>query len=199
MKVSREDHESVPSIVAARQLFQPVLCLFVMFGSFPAIIKKFWLPFLPSPQWISVSNQAGWISGLVTAALFFILVMISVIYDGSISDGKKIVAVIFSPILGFLLGMGAVLVSVPMTFALAFGHHVVIGFTVETSAGSSGSYCSSPVKLKDLPFLFNEVCDVPDAVRHGLTLGSHVVVMGWGNTYGVFPQSLRPTTSLPAQ
>lgn len=146
-----------------------------------------------------MSNQVGWISGLVTAALFFVLVMVSVIYDGSISDGKKIVAVVFSPILGFLLGMSAVVVSVPMTSALAFGDHVEIGFTVETSAGRSGSYCSSPVKLKDLPFLFNEVCDVPDAARHGLTRDSHVVVTGWGNRYGVFPQSLRPTTSVPSQ
>ena len=191
MKVSRENPETVAWYLAARRFLQTTLAVFSIFACLPAVIKKFWHPFLPSPQWILASHQAAWISGLLTAALFFILILISAIYDDAMSDGKKIVAVIFGPIMGSLLGLSAVLVSVPMAFALTHGHPVEIGFAVETSDGSSVRYCSSPVKLQDLPFLFNEVCDVTDTVRHGLTRGSHVVVMGWGTTYGVFPEGIR--------
>jgi hypothetical protein len=160
-------------------------------GCLPLLAYIFRHPFLPSAEWILVIGLYGQIAGILMAGLMLFLVGSSVSNIGTGGIVKKIAFVFFAPLMGYALGSCAITLACPLIFALINGGHVEISFIVKRADGMSIKFCTSPVEVEGLPFLFDKICSVSSDVRRNLQAGSHIVVTGRGNSYGVFAEGLR--------
>jgi hypothetical protein len=95
-------------------------------------------------------------------------------------------AVFFS----FFLGKTTVVIAVPMIIVLVAGHQIEMPFTVARADHFGSRGCGSPLDLQGLPFVWDTLCDVPDAFRQTLSPGKHIAVIGRGSSFGVFAEDL---------
>ncbi|TCU11213.1 hypothetical protein [Rhizobium sullae] len=165
----------------------PAIWLFL--GAVPLLIAMIGYEFLPSIEWTARTNILGVIAGLVTAVSIPWPVLKG-LNRASAGEVKKFFVVAFSPILGYVLGKNVILV-VPMLLALIAGHRVELPFTVLHADRSGSRGCRSKIEFQELPFLFNRICGVPADVRQGIGPGRRIIVIGRGNSFGVYADKLR--------
>lgn len=185
MSDSREVVEGRRADKAAKVLLAALLLL----GMPPILAKMFGFDFLPSREWVSASTLPGVAAGLVSAVLLLMLVVKN--FDKTPGpQWRKIFGVIGAPFFGFYLGRNVVVIVGPMILALIAGHEVELPFTV-IHADRNYRRCPLPIELQDLPFPFDSVCGVPNDVRHSLTSGQRVAIVGRGTSFGIYAERLR--------
>jgi hypothetical protein len=140
--------------------------------------------FVPSTTWVSASSSFRVVAGLVSASLCLLAVLKG---SASIEGEFKIIgAILLSPFMGYFLGSTPAVISGPMILAIVAGHHVELPFKVAEANGKNHKNCSSPVELQDLPFLFDNLCRVPDYLRQALKPGMQIIVEGRGTGLGLY-------------
>jgi hypothetical protein len=188
MGVLKQETEKRPLMRAAVMLAQVWLWLGIM----PFIGERFGqmlgYSYLPSTEWVTRTNLAGFVVGLISGALvLWFLVIKKVLPD---ADVKRFFVLLGTPVFGFFLGRNVVVIAVPMIIALVAGHQVELPFTVAHADHSGGRGCHSPIDLQEMPFFWDRLCDVPDTFRHALSPGKHIAVIGLGSSLGVFAEDL---------
>ncbi|HEY0124820.1 MAG TPA: hypothetical protein VGC14_24255 [Rhizobium sp.] len=106
--------------------------------------------------------------------------------DSNEGELKKIGAVLIAPFMGHFFGSLPAVAGAPMILALVAGHHVELPYKVAQADERSHKGCSSPVELRDLPFLFDSLCGVSDDLRRALRQGMRITVEGRGTSLGVY-------------
>lgn len=162
----------------------------IMLGTLPTFSKIFGFDYLPSTEWVEKTNVFGLVAGLVTAALTIWMVAKRA-KTAQHGEFKKVAGIIGAPFFGYFLGKSAVVIAGPMIFALVAGHHVELPFIVASADHYGSRQCRSPIELQGLPLVFNQLCRISDDVRQRLSAGAHLMVVGHGTSYGVFPKGLR--------
>ncbi len=151
----------------------------------------FGIIFLPSGEWISISNAVGIVIGLVSSALLFWVAGKVVDKNPPGGNFKNAAVILSAPLFGFFVGRSVIVASVPMILAVVAGKQTELSFTVEDARKGNVRGCAHGVQLEELPVFFNDVCRIPEDVRSNLSKGSRVVVTGYGTPYGIFVGSLR--------
>lgn len=85
-----------------------------------------------------------------------------------------------------MLAYSFVMGGYPLVHALIGGKNVVLRYTVENATGWSDRKCHPKVTLTSMPFLFDEVCGVPETVRSQLVPGTQIELEGRGTSDGLF-------------
>jgi hypothetical protein len=97
--------------------------------------------------------------------------------------------VLVAPFMGYFFGSTPAVIGGPMILAIVAGHHVELPFKVAEANGKNQKHCRSPVELRDLPFLFDNLCSVPDDLRQALKPGMRIIVEGRGTGLGLYASS----------
>ncbi|OWV90382.1 hypothetical protein [Rhizobium sp. R693] len=161
----------------------------MLLGVLPFFFPMFGRSFLPSIKWITEVDGFGIAAGLGSGALSFWLMVRR--YDSiKGNEFKKFIVVVFAPMLGFVFGRNVIVVVAPMILALLLGNQTELQFIVASSNDSGTKGCRSPLVLKELPFLFDRLCGIPNETRGKYMPGDYVFVSGRGTNLGLFPASL---------
>ncbi|MEZ2222439.1 hypothetical protein [Rhizobium sp. RCC_161_2] len=162
-----------------------VLSIWGLLLFFSFIGRGFGYGFVPSTDWAAATSSFRVAIGLVSAALVFYAVLRGMA-DSNEGELKKIGAVLIAPFMGYFFGSIPAVAGAPMILALVAGHHVELPYKVAQADGRSHKGCSSPVELRDLPFLFDSLCGVSDNLRQTLKPGMRIAVEGRGTSLGVY-------------
>lgn len=129
---------------------------------------------------------------MLSAALFLMFVVrLSLAIRGKIV--RRFFAILLSPVVGYFMGRNVVF-AVPMSFALIAGHPVELPFTVQGTerTHSLRAVCRSSIVFQGLMFPLDRICGASADHGLGLAPGKRVVVIGWGNSLGVYADRVRP-------
>ncbi|MFS8114880.1 hypothetical protein QD460_24385 [Rhizobium jaguaris] len=146
--------------------------------------------FVPSTWWVATTSSFRISVGLVSGVLCLYAVAKGM---GASDEGqlKKIGAILISPFMGYFLGSTPAVITGPMILAILAGHHVELPFKVAEANGNNHKNCRTPVELRDLPYLFDNLCSVPDYLRQTLKPGMRIIVEGRGTSLGLYASSFR--------
>jgi hypothetical protein len=162
----------------------------VTLGALPVLAKMVGYQFLPSADWVATTTIPGIFGGVAFAAGMLWLTCKSK-YRIRGSEIKKAAALLGWPFIGYFFGNNTVVFAGPMILAIIAGHQVELPYTVVDPGRYGTSECRSPVELRDVPFLFNSLCRVPDELRRGLEPGGRIIVIGRGTSLGLYVEGLR--------
>ncbi len=162
----------------------------VTLGALPVLAKMVGYQFLPSVDWVATTTIPGIVGGVAFAVGMLWLTCKSK-YRIRGSEIKKAAALLGWPFIGYFFGNNMVVFAGPMILAIIAGHQVELPYTVVDPGRYGTSECRSPVELRDVPFLFNSLCRVPDELRRGLEPGGHIIVIGRGTSLGLYAEGLR--------
>ncbi|HEV7309646.1 hypothetical protein [Ensifer sp.] len=163
----------------------------ILVASLPAYAKFAGQPFVPSVEWMAVSSRVGSTGGLFFAIAFFWSTWRREhgIRGGGIGGA---VGLLGSTLAGYFIGRHAVAMACPMALALVGGHPVELPFTVADADPRHSRRCGSSIELRDVPPVYNGLCDVSSDRGRGLEPGAHIRVSGHGTRWGVYIMSVRP-------
>ena len=169
-------------------LARKLLWLWLLVGvALPMVAGVFTPLFLPSTEWAALMSIPSVAVGLVSAAVY---VLVLRIYQELRGDYPIIIG--GAALLAFAAGRNIAILIVPMIFPLFAGAHVELPYTVVQIDGFESKGCRRPIKLEGLPLMFRELCGFPDSFRQSLTLGMRLSVSGYGTSYGLYVESARP-------
>jgi hypothetical protein len=190
-------------------LFERIIATFVGFvffsGALPIFANLLGFPFLPSQEYVRASAVAAFMfsfaSGMSALYLFYFTRIAerrkAAIINKKISPATAAFALVLGPILVGFLGYYFIAATFPMLRTFISGKDTALAYTVKEAAGWISTNCRQRVGLVSMPFLFDEVCGVPKAIRSQLKPGMQIALEGWGTGDGLFykritiaPQSL---------
>jgi len=170
-------------------LARKLLWLWLFVGlAVPMIVGVFIPLFLPSTEWASVMMIPSIAVGLISAAVYVLLLRTY----RELRDEYWII-IGGAALLAFAAGRNIAILIVPMLFPAFTGSHVELPYTVVQIDGFDSKGCRRPIKLEGLPLMFRELCGFPDSFRQSLTPGMRLSVAGYGTRYGLYVESVRPT------
>ena len=174
-----------------RRLFG-VAAIIMLVGALPLFARMAGFQFLPTEVWIrrvsSVARSVGIFVAVVPAIVYARGWWRTVPEDSLV---KHAFLLIFLPFLGFSTGMNSVNVSGPFIYAALIGHPSENRFVVARAEGFSDRKCRNKIKLKDMPFMNDELCGLPKDFRDSLRPGQTLIVSGRGTFAGTFISSVR--------
>lgn len=163
--------------------------IWMLLGILPPLAQILGASFLPSTVWSSQASAVGWVAGLATGALFLWIASMDAIRSSD-SDLKKLVFILGAPIMGYWIGVNAVVISPPMIIALVAGQQTEFHLTVEVADSHGTRRCRPALEFQGLPFFFDRICGVsPDFIRE-LEPGMRILVAGSGTSLGVYVERL---------
>lgn len=164
----------------------------ILFCLVPILLGIFGLPFLPTADWVDRAKGASVVCGILLSALFLLVAVVR--HEGewhAHSEGRKALAFFTLPILGFGMGVYAILISVPFTAALLVGHEVEHVFTVEQVSRYGSRKCSNGITIRHVPFPVRTLCGFPAELKKSLWPGSRITVRGRGTDFGLFAMEIQ--------
>jgi hypothetical protein len=167
------------------------VALVFLVGGAGLVLGKTFTPFLASPAWVAAARPWAIGFGTLFAAATLPMAGYSLVKARGGLSARTAAVLVFGAALLWFIGAGIVYEGPPMLRAAVAGQPVELTFTVTSARGDGGRYCRERVELADLPFLFGELCGVPDSVRGDLAPGSLIVVSGRGTAWGLFADRVR--------
>lgn len=162
-----------------------IWCLFCGVLFFPVI----YFGFRAAAEWASFISTVATSMGLITA---FIMVK-GIPFLKKEYEGKKIKLYfmwLLLPLIGYVVGRNAVIVALPLIFAIFFGYQTELSFTVSNVSGDSIK-CPNAIDVHDLPIFLSSFCNFPQSVTRDLKPGDRIMVGGRGTSLGVFASRIR--------
>ena len=195
----QEPDDNASRVGGAEKAWSALLLFILLFGGAPIFAKLFGHPFLPSYEYYKQYYTAAY---LVTIATFLALLyhMVTSDFIDRVSQIRKIIkssivrkilAILFGLFFFPMLGYIAIAVTLPMILATAFGETTVLSYQVDDPKADNSGYCPSKVTLFGLPFMYDEVCDVPKEFRKQLEHGMTIELIGRGTGNGIFYNRIR--------
>lgn len=172
------------------QIFLIVLFL----ASVPSFSWIFGARFLPSTGWVQDHWHIATAVGIVFSGVgLFVTDRGLRLLDIDDMPGPIGCTFIFIAmfVLNFSLGKDLVLLGAPIFYAMAAGEQTELLYVVERAEGFSDRKCRRKIELKNMPFFFDRLCDLPKEFRDTLSPGQTIIVTGHGSSAGVFPSSAR--------
>lgn len=169
-------------------LIRKLLWLWLLVGlAVPMTVGVFIPLFLPSTEWASVMMIPSIVVGLISAAVYVLLLR-------TYRELRDVYPILIggAALLAFAAGRNIVILIVPMIFPVFTGSPVELPYTVVQIDGFESKGCRRPIKLEGLPLMFRELCGFPDSFRQSLTPGMRLSVVGYGTSYGLYVESARP-------
>jgi hypothetical protein len=169
-----------------------VALVIMLVGVLPLFGRMAGFQFLPTEVWIrrvsSVARSVG----------IFVAVVLAIVYardwwrtipeDSLVKHAFLLIAILF---LGFGTGMNSVNVGGPFIYTALVGQGSESRFVVARADGFSDRKCRNKIKLKDMPFVYDELCGLPKDFRDSLRPGQTLIVSGRGTLAGTFISSAR--------
>jgi len=152
--------------------------------------------FLPSTGWVQDRWLIATAVGILLSGVGFLLTNRGMrLRDLDDVPGPIGCAFIFIAlfVLNFWLGRSLVLLGGPLFYAMAAGEQTELPYVVDKAAGFNHRkwQCPEKIELKDMPFFFDKLCDLPKEFRDTLSPGQTIIVTGYGSSAGVFVSSAR--------
>jgi DNA-binding CsgD family transcriptional regulator len=138
------------------------------------------------------------VSSVARSVGIFVAVVLAIVYardwwrtipeDSLVKHAFLLIAILF---LGFGTGMNSVNVGGPFIYTALVGQGSESRFVVARADGFSDRKCRNKIKLKDMPFVYDELCGLPKDFRDSLRPGQTLIVSGRGTLAGTFISSAR--------
>lgn len=179
-----------------------VFFLVVIFflGCLPILGKQTFIQFLPDADWTRNANGVARFVAILSSfcAAAFILIGRKLRKNGLLPRTEtkgKIQLTLFGQILCatlLMLPMGhmSVTIGIPFVVTALAGEPGQATYFIKRSRKPDKRRCHRPVAFEGLPFLGNEICDVPDAFRKSVFPGTKVQITGRATSLGIFPKTL---------
>ena len=145
--------------------------------------------FLPSADWAARAGAIGTYGGIAVGVALAALVVarrktnpkladVSVFKLGWVALGLVL--------LGWTAGQQFVVFSIPMAQAAVAGDEIALPYTVEKPRDRGSRGCRPAIRLRDMPFMGDELCGPPPALSAQLSPGMTVYAVGKGTSLGVY-------------
>lgn len=146
--------------------------------------------YIPSPEWMALSQKAALIAGAVVAALSLWAVATSPSFDGyAFGDAKNALGIAVTPFAGFALGYAVITFGVPMVGALVAGHPVERVYTVAST--DRVRMCWNAIELIEAPFPADKLCGYSSELRDSLWPRDRLAISGRGWKWGLIATDIR--------
>jgi hypothetical protein len=164
----------------------------VCIGMIPLFAKMFGVQFLPSTSWVANAYWPSFMIGLLASLVFFWVFWR--MWRRSPPETRstwRITVMFFGAWMFLVLTMDAVIVGAPLFIALSVGTDTSETFIVEKAQGYSDRKCPNQIRLRELVFMYSELCGFSDEFRDGLEPGQSIAVSGRGTSLGLFVNRAR--------
>jgi len=156
----------------------------------PLLLRALGILFLPSREWVAAhsatANTAGFLLTLGwLASLYWVPA-----FRQMAPSLKKLFVFVFGTYMTWTMGTEAIYIGIPMLRA-AQRQKTELEFVVKQASGFSDHKCRRRIELRDMPFMFDEICGVDPKFRNSLHPGERLVVTGTGSAWGIFPSMVR--------
>ncbi|WP_326295883.1 hypothetical protein [Mesobacterium hydrothermale] len=155
--------------------------VFSMLSMVPFLVERFGVSFLPDPVIFAATNTLHSVLAVGMATALFVALFIHPPKGRFFGVLRLTAPAIYAVI--FYVGLTS---AVPMVWTTVAGAPTVKVVTVSSPEGMPTARCRPAVQLRDLPFLFNRLCNVPPALLMTLSPGDKVMLIGRGTRLGVF-------------
>jgi hypothetical protein len=148
--------------------------------------------FIIASAWWKKCELFARVAGLILAVLFGWTAW--KIEDRNAQRGTKarpVLAPIIMAFLGFIVGESHGSLDIPLLEALVHGKTTEITFQIKTVDTTGFRGCHPSIRLSDLPFVSNSLCNFPRELVASLSPGDNLVVTGMGTPIGLFVESAR--------
>ena len=165
----------------------------VLLSATPVFLARFGFHYLPSAEWVAQSHSGATVLGWATLVGATWLTLQGARKQDPDGLGFKWVLIIpFGAFMYYWMGYVSVTVGAPLAIQLVSGKPVALSYEIEDLDRRGDGKCRRPIKLKGLPFAFDELCGVQQAVREKLLPGEKITVTGQGTRFGLLPEKIAP-------
>jgi hypothetical protein len=159
-------------------------------GGLPIFSKIFGYPFLPSQKYAESAAGTAYLLAAAAAVFSCVVMQLPSLRESLKQRGTgpfgMIMMWIVVPLLMAELGRHLAIGTYPMMRALVLGQDTALHYVVVDAAGWSDRKCRPKVTLASMPTMYDEVCGVPEEVRHELKPGMLIELRGRGTEDGLF-------------